>query len=261
MQLLLLSEAERPRLGRIPAESSIRRTPSWPEPSMAVSAALPEAHSEKANVVAIDSSSKSPCGLSGVAEVFLPRPTPDRRLDRSFGGLAFPGGPRLPSRTRYSSAPRLYLRMRSAFEPSLRRRNGCLGTFPPSAPCFREARFASPVAFNLHEFFEGVVLTRPVYPTFSRGPFRLMMFGNEATPFCLIDSAEFRGMSGLVKAGGRADTTSKFRKREDSPPKIRARFLTFRFIRPATPSRYPARLRLVRKDGTSATNGGFLLRE
>lgn len=34
MQLLLLSEAERPRLGRIPAESSIRRTPSWPEPSM-----------------------------------------------------------------------------------------------------------------------------------------------------------------------------------------------------------------------------------
>lgn len=92
MQLLLLSEAERPRLGRIPAESSIRRTPSWPEPSMAVSAALPEAHSEKANVVAIDSSSKSPCGLSGVAEVFLPRPTPDRRLDRSFGGLAFPGG-------------------------------------------------------------------------------------------------------------------------------------------------------------------------
>ena len=85
MQLLLLSEAERPRLGRIPAESSIRRTPSWPEPSMAVSAALPEAHSEKANVVAIDSSSKSPCGLSGVAEVFLPRPTPDRRLDRSFG--------------------------------------------------------------------------------------------------------------------------------------------------------------------------------
>lgn len=190
MQLLLLSEAERPRLGRIPAESSIRRTPSWPEPSMAVSAALPEAHSEKANVVAIDSSSKSPCGLSGVAEVFLPRPTPDRRLDRGFGGLAFPGGPRLPSRTRYSSAPRLYLRMRPAFELSLRRRNGCLGTFPPSAPCFREARFASPVAFNLHEFFEGVVLPRPVYPTFSRGPLRLMMFGNEATPFCLIDSAK-----------------------------------------------------------------------
>ena len=134
MQLLLLSEAERPRLGRIPAESSIRRTPSWPEPSMAVSAALPEAHSEKANVVAIDSSSKSPCGLSGVAEVFLPRPTPDRRLDRSFGGLAFPGGPRRPSRTRYSSAPRLYLRMRSALDLRSVGGTGASERFRPRRP-------------------------------------------------------------------------------------------------------------------------------
>lgn len=158
---------------------------------MAVSAALPEAHSEKANVVAIDSSSKSPCGLSGVAEVFLPRPTPDRCLDRSFGGLAFPGDRRLPSPTRYSSAPRLYLRMRPAFEPVFFGRDGCLETFPPQgALCFRVPRFASPVAFNLHEFFGGVVLPHPVYPTFLPAPNNLMMFGNDAKPYCLNDSAQ-----------------------------------------------------------------------
>ncbi len=158
---------------------------------MAVSAALPEAHSEKANVVAIDSSSKSPCGLSGVAEVFLPRPTSDRRLDRSFGGLAFPGDRRLPSPTRYSSAPRLYLRMRPAVEPVFFGRDGCLETFPPQdALCFREARFASPVAFNLHEFFGGVVTSQPVYPTFLPAPTELMMFGNEAKHYCLNDFAE-----------------------------------------------------------------------
>lgn len=202
---------------------------------MAVSAALPEAHSEKANVVAIDSSSKSPCGLSGVAEVFLPRPTPDRCLDRSFGGLAFPGDRRLPSPTRYSSAPRLYLRMRPAFEPVFFGRDGYLETFPPQgALCFREQRFASPVAFNLHEFFGGVVLPHPVYPTFLPAPNNLMMFGNDAKPYCLNDSAELCASGDFERVVGGRGVPQECQKEEDSneKPKKPLGPLTFRRFRP-----------------------------
>lgn len=260
MQLLLLSEAESPRPVRFPAWSRSDER-STPEPSMAVSAALPEAHSEKANVVAIDSSSKSPCGLSGVAEVFLPRPTPDRCLDRSFGGLAFPGDRRLPSPTRYSSAPRLYLRMRPAFEPVFFGRDGCLETFPPQgALCFRVPRFASPVAFNLHEFFGGVVLLQPVYPTFLAAPTELMMFGNEAKPYCLNDSSELYTDGRFLKRGRRArgDPRVSKRRRLERKTEKTARGLDFPTLSSYDARQaYPAQLCLLREDGTSATSGVF----